>query len=123
MVELMDALEKAEESGYCVGGGNELNLACDLTIASSAAKFGQAGTRLGSVPMIGGTQILPLLIGDKRAREVIFFSRMYTAEEAGRMGWVNKVVPLLCRKGADHNALGHARIPGGHGGIFRQKEP
>jgi dihydroxynaphthoic acid synthetase len=83
----------ARIKGWCVGGGNELNLLCDLTIASENAKFGQAGARVGSVPIWYGTQMLPRSVGDKKAREIIMLARNYTAEEAERMGWINKVVP------------------------------
>ncbi|TAK54544.1 MAG: 1,4-dihydroxy-6-naphthoate synthase [Gammaproteobacteria bacterium] len=80
--------------GYCIGGGNELNLQCDLTIAADNAVFGHAGPRVGSAPLWWGTQLLPRLVGDKRAREIIYLCRQYRAEEAERMGWVNRVVPL-----------------------------
>lgn len=84
----------AAVKGYCVGGGNELNLMCDLTIAADNAKFGQAGPRVGSVPVWGGTQLLPRLVGDKRAKEIVFLCKLYNADEALRMGWINRVVPL-----------------------------
>jgi enoyl-CoA hydratase/carnithine racemase len=83
----------AAVNGYCIGGGNEINLACDLTIASDQAKFGQAGPRVGSVPLMGGTQLLPLLVGEKKAKEMIYLCGTYNAGEARRMGLVNKVVP------------------------------
>lgn len=83
----------ARINGWCVGGGNELNLLCDLAIASEDSRFGQAGARIGSVPVWYGTQVLPRLIGERRAREVFYLCRTYSAEEAERMGWVNKVVP------------------------------
>ncbi len=83
----------AAVNGYCVGGGNELNLACDISIASEKAKFGQAGPRVGSVPVLGATQIMPILVGEKRAKEVVFLCRTYDAYEAEKMGWINKVVP------------------------------
>jgi len=80
--------------GYCVGGGNELNLLCDLTISADNGKFGQAGPRVGSVPVWGGTQLLPRLVGDKIAKEIVFLCKVYTADEALKLGWINKVVPL-----------------------------
>lgn len=83
----------AAVNGYCIGGGNELNLFCDLTIASERARFGQAGPRVGSAPLWGATQLLPRLVGEKRAREVIFLCRQYTAQEALAMGWINQVAP------------------------------
>lgn len=78
--------------GYCVGGGNEVNMLCDLTIAEENAKFGQAGPRVGSVPVWYGTQMLSLTVGDKKAREIVYMCRLYDAYEAERMGWINKVV-------------------------------
>jgi dihydroxynaphthoic acid synthetase len=79
--------------GACVGGGNELNIACDLTIASQKAKFGQAGPRVGSVPAFGVPQNLQMLVGEKRSREITYLCRGYTAQQAEAMGWINKVVP------------------------------
>jgi dihydroxynaphthoic acid synthetase len=83
----------AKVRGYCVGLGNELNLLCDLTIAAESAQFGQAGPRVGSVPMVGGTQLLPLVCGFKRAKEVLFLCRRYSGEAAVQMGLANVVVP------------------------------
>ena len=83
----------AAVQGYCLGGGNEINLACDLSLASRDATFGQVGPKVGSSPLMGGTQLLPKALGEKRAREVIFLCRQYTAQEAYEMGWVNRVVP------------------------------
>lgn len=79
--------------GYCLGGGNEINLACDLSLAAEDATFGQVGPKVGSSPLMGGTQLLPKTLGEKRAKEVIFLCRQYTAQEAYAMGWVNRVVP------------------------------
>ncbi|MHC4459229.1 MAG: enoyl-CoA hydratase/isomerase family protein [Planctomycetota bacterium] len=79
--------------GACVGGGNELNIACDLTIASERARFGQAGPRVGSMPAFGVPQNLQILVGEKRSREITYLCRLYTAREAETMGWINKVVP------------------------------
>ena len=78
--------------GACVGGGNELNIACDLTIASDKAKFGQAGPRVGSMPAFGVPQNLQLLVGEKRSREITYLCRLYSAREAEAMGWINKAV-------------------------------
>ena len=83
----------ARVQGFAVGGGNELALICDLTIASENSIFGQAGPRMGSVPIWWGTQLLPRLIGEKRAREVVFLCQQYSASDALNMGWINKVVP------------------------------
>lgn len=82
----------AKIDGWCVGGGNELNLLCDLAIASDRSRFGQAGTRIGSVPVWYGTQVLPRLVGERKAREIIFLCKNYSAAEAEAMGWINKVV-------------------------------
>ena len=83
----------AKVRGYCIGLGNELNLLCDLTIAGETAQFGQAGPRVGSVPMVGGTQLLPLVCGFKRAKEILFLCRRYSGDAAVQMGLANKVVP------------------------------
>ncbi len=80
-------------NGYTVGGGNELNMFCDLSIASDKAILGQAGPKIGGCPLWGATQLLPRLVGDKRAREIIMLCEQYTAEQALVMGWINKVVP------------------------------
>jgi len=83
----------ASVQGACVGGGNELNIACDLTIASEKAKFGQAGPRVGSMPAFGVPQNLQVLVGEKRSREITYLCRLYKAREAEAMGWINKAVP------------------------------
>lgn len=79
--------------GSCVGGGNELNVACDLTIASEKAQFAQAGPRVGSMPAFGVPQNLQILVGEKRSREITYLCRLYKAHDAEAMGWINKVVP------------------------------
>ncbi|MES2483495.1 MAG: enoyl-CoA hydratase/isomerase family protein [Pseudomonadota bacterium] len=78
--------------GDAVGGGNELSSACDFTIASDVARFGQAGPRIGSVPIILH-QTLSAQIGERRAREVTFRCKLYSATDAQAMGWINTVVP------------------------------
>lgn len=83
----------AAVNGYAIGGGHELHILCDLTIASDQAKFGQVGPRVGSVPMLGAVQMLPRMVGEKKAREIIYLCEQYTAEEAVTMGLANKVVP------------------------------
>ncbi len=83
----------AKVRGYCIGLGNELNLLCDLTIAGESAQFGQAGPKVGSVPMIGGTQLLPIVCGFKRAKEILFLCRRYSGDAAVQMGLANVVVP------------------------------
>jgi dihydroxynaphthoic acid synthetase len=83
----------AAVDGYCLGGGNEINLVCDLSVATERSKFGQVGPTVGSTPVLAGTQLLPRLVGDKKAKEIIFLCQRYTAREALEMGWINKVVP------------------------------
>jgi dihydroxynaphthoic acid synthetase len=78
--------------GFCVGAGHELHVMCDLTICTSDSQFGQVGPRVGSVPMWGATEMLPRIVGEKRAREMIYLTKLYSAEEAERMGLVNQVV-------------------------------
>jgi dihydroxynaphthoic acid synthetase len=83
----------AAVDGYCIGGGNELALWCDLTVATERSVFGQVGPRVGSVPVWGATQILPLVVGEKRARELIFRCQRYSARQALEMGMINEVAP------------------------------
>ena len=83
----------AKVQGYAIGGGNVLATVCDLTIASDKAVFGQVGPRVGSVDPGWGTAYLSRLVGEKRAREIWFLCRRYSAAEAFQMGLVNKVVP------------------------------
>lgn len=79
-------------NGYCLGGGLELALACDIRIASASAKFGFPEVKLGIVPGWGGLSRAPRQIGMAKAKELMFTGRMYTAEEALRMGLVNQVI-------------------------------
>ena len=79
--------------GYCIGGGNELNMISDLTISGTSGRFGQAGPRIGNAPLWWGSQLIPAVVGEKRGREVLFITRQYDAGEALRMGLVNSVVP------------------------------
>lgn len=83
----------AAVDGYCVGGGNELHMLCDLSIATERSRFGQVGPRMGSSPIWYGTQLLQLSVGDKRAREIVYLCRQYPAQRAFEMGWINAVVP------------------------------
>ena len=83
----------AAVNGAAAGGGNELVVACDLAISARSATFGQTGVRVGSAPVLGGTNLLAMSIGEKRAKEVAFLCRRYTADEALELGWINKVVP------------------------------
>lgn len=83
----------ARVRGYCIGAGHEINVLADLTISGTSGVFGQAGTRLGWAPTWWASQTLTRLVGDKRAREIVYLSRRYPADEALRMGLVNAVVP------------------------------
>src|SRR5438094_6251496 len=83
----------AKVQGYAIGGGNVLATVCDLTIASEKAVFGQVGPRVGSVDPGWGTAFLARHVGAKRARELWFLCRRYTAAEALQIGLVNKGVP------------------------------
>src|SRR6266851_2650509 len=83
----------ARVQGFAIGGGNVLATLCDLTIASETAVFGQVGPKVGSVDPGFGTAYLARHVGEKRAREIWFLCRRYTAQQAYDMGLVNKVVP------------------------------
>lgn len=83
----------AAVNGFCIGGGNELNMFCDMSIASEKAVLGQGGPKIGGCPLWGGTQLLPRIVGEKLAREIVMLCNQYSAEEAKAMGLVNKVVP------------------------------
>lgn len=81
-------------NGYAIGGGQVLQVVCDLSIASENAIFGQTGPRVGSFDAGFGSSYLARCVGQKKAREIWFLCRQYTAAEALEMGLVNKVVPL-----------------------------
>lgn len=81
-------------NGYAIGGGHVLHLVCDLTIASDNAVFGQTGPKVGSFDAGFGASYLARIVGQKKAREIWFLCRQYSAKEAERMGMVNCVVPL-----------------------------
>jgi len=81
-------------AGYAIGGGHVLHLVCDLTIAADNAKFGQTGPRVGSFDGGYGASYLARVVGHKKAREIWFLCRQYSAEQALEMGLVNTVVPL-----------------------------
>lgn len=83
-------------NGYAIGGGNVLQVVCDLTIASENARFGQTGPKVGSFDAGFGSSYLARCVGQKKAREIWFLCRQYTAREAEQMGMVNKVVPFEC---------------------------
>jgi naphthoate synthase len=81
-------------AGYAIGGGHVLHIVCDLTIAADNARFGQTGPKVGSFDGGYGSGLLARNVGQKRAREVWFLCRQYSAQEAYEMGMVNTVVPL-----------------------------
>ena len=81
-------------AGYAIGGGHILHLVCDLTIAADNAVFGQTGPKVGSFDAGYGSSLLARMVGDKRAREIWYLCRQYSADEAFQMGLVNTVVPL-----------------------------
>ena len=97
---LLNKIENLEKpviaaiNGYALGGGCELALACDIRIASSNAKIGQTEVTIGIPPGWGGTQRLLRIVGPAKAKELIYTGKMITAEEAERIGLVNKVVSL-----------------------------
>lgn len=78
--------------GACVGGGNEIAMACDFVIAAKSARLGQPEVRVGSTAMGLGVQLLPLMIGERRARELLLTGRLLTADEALEIGLINRVV-------------------------------
>jgi enoyl-CoA hydratase/carnithine racemase len=83
----------ARLNGMTVGGGNELNLACDLAVAADDVVLRHVGPSRGSVPAGGATQWMPLVVGDRRAREVLLLNQPVSAQTALDWGWVNRVVP------------------------------
>jgi enoyl-CoA hydratase/carnithine racemase len=99
----------AAVNGYCMGGGLDLALACDLRYASRDAQFAHPGARLGIITGWGGTQRLPRLLGMSRALEILLTARRVTGSEALEIGLVNQVHdPVLdyaCRIAAEHNSV------------------
>jgi enoyl-CoA hydratase/carnithine racemase len=83
----------ARINGVCVGGGNELQMACDLAVMVDDAFIRHVGLQHGSVPAAGATQWLPLIVGDRRAREIILLGGEIPATQAAEWGLVNRVVP------------------------------
>ena len=81
-------------NGFAIGGGHVLHLVCDLTIAADNARFGQTGPKVGSFDAGFGASYMARIVGQKKAREIWFLCRQYTAAEAERMGMVNRAVPL-----------------------------
>jgi naphthoate synthase len=101
-------------AGYAIGGGHVLHIVCDLTVAADNARFGQTGPKVGSFDGGYGSGLLARLVGQKKAREIWFLCEQYDADEALRMGLVNKVVPLAglevetvswCRRMLEHSPL------------------
>lgn len=98
-LEMYDAIEKCQKpviasvNGFAVGGGNVLQVVCDLTIAKESAVFRQVGPSMGSFDAGYGTWYLEDLVGKKRAKEIWFCNRKMTAQEAKEMGLINQVVP------------------------------
>ena len=81
-------------AGYAIGGGHVLHVICDLTIAADNAVFGQSGPKVGSFDGGFGVSYLASIVGQKRAREIWYLCRQYSADEAAAMGLVNKIVPV-----------------------------
>jgi 2-ketocyclohexanecarboxyl-CoA hydrolase len=84
----------ARVNGFAIGGGNVLVTCCDLAIAAESAQLGQVGPKVGSVDPGFGTAFLARVVGEKKAREIWFLCRRYTAQQALAMGLVNAVVPM-----------------------------
>ena len=91
-IEALGKVVIAAIEGYCLGGGCELAMACDIRIAGDSATFGQPEVKLGLIPGGGGTYRLQQIVGVGRAKELIFSGRSISAEEAFRIGLVNRVV-------------------------------
>lgn len=109
----------ARLNGIAVGGGNELHLACDLSVAASHVYLGQVGVGVGSVAAGGATQWLPLVVGDRRARQMLFLNDRIPAAKALDWGLVNEVAPSVRRDGellphpsAEEIAAARAGSPG-----------
>ena len=80
-------------NGWCIGGGNEMALWCDIVVAAESAVFGQTGAKVGACPTVGATQYLPRIVGERLAREMIFCARRFSAAEAVHHGLANHCVP------------------------------
>ena len=92
VMRMMDKPIIAKVRGFCVGSGNEINLFCDLTVAAESARFGQTGPRVGSIPVWGACQLLARFVGERKAREMVYTCRQYSARESLEMGLINEVV-------------------------------
>ena len=92
-IEFLDKVTIAAINGFALGGGCELAMACDIRIASEKAKFGQPEVGLGITPGFSGIRRMMEIVGEAKAKEYIFSGRMFDAQEAERIGLVNKVVP------------------------------
>jgi naphthoate synthase len=101
-------------AGYAIGGGHVLHVVCDLTIAAENAIFGQTGPKVGSFDGGFGASYLAHIVGQKKAREIWYLCKQYTAEEALDMGLVNKVVPYesLMQEGIEwaHKIMDHSPL-------------
>lgn len=93
LIEDIDKVVIAAVNGFALGGGNELAMACDFRFASDKAKFGQPEVNLGILPFFGGTQRLPRLVGNGMAKYLICSAEMIDANEANRIGLVERVYP------------------------------
>jgi enoyl-CoA hydratase len=93
-IEDFDKPSIAAISGYCLGGGLELALCCDLRIASETAQFGLVELKVGVVPGAGGMQRLPRVVGITKAKQMLYLAERIDAREAYRIGLVNNVVPV-----------------------------
>jgi len=92
-MELMEKIFIGAINGFALGGGCEFAMACDIRIASEKAKFGQPEVNLGVIPGFAGTQRLPRLVGLAKAKELLLTGDLIPADEAFRIGLVNRVVP------------------------------
>lgn len=94
LIRTMPKVVIALVAGYAIGGGHVLHVVCDLTIAADNAVFGQTGPKVGSFDGGFGSSYLARIVGQKKAREIWYLCRQYSADEAENMGLVNKVVPV-----------------------------